>query len=367
QGVERLKGPILIHVITKKGKGYDPAETNPSKFHGLGPSRSDTDTSRNKEKTKYTEVFGKSLVELAGRDSKIVAITAAMPEGTGLTYFQKKFPDRFFDVGIAEQHAVTFAAGLAVSGHKPVCAIYSTFLQRAFDQVLHDVCLQRLPVVFCLDRGGIVGEDGPTHHGTFDISYLRHLPNLVVMAPKDEIEFRHMLHSAISYGKGPVAIRYPRAEGVGGKWTVQFKRINIGEAEVLVEGKDVWILALGSMVGPSLEAYSLLKEEGIEAGVVNARFAKPLDTDLLTNLAEKTETIVTVEENVLAGGFGSAVMEFFELADLRKVKIRRIGLPDKFIEHGERNQLLKLYGLASEKIATRIEEILGKAKRTAKL
>lgn len=363
QGVERLRGPVLIHVVTKKGKGYNPAETNPSKYHGLGPFLPATGATKQKEKIKYTEVFGRSLVELAERDSKIVAITAAMPEGTGLTYFQEKFPDRFFDVGIAEQHAVTFAAGLASSGYKPVCGIYSTFLQRAYDQVLHDICLQNLPVLFCLDRGGIVGEDGPTHHGNFDISYLRHLPNLVVMAPKDEREFRHMLYSAFSYQKGPVAIRYPRTEGVGVDWKVEFERMTFGEAEVLEEGEDVWILALGSMVYPSLEAVNSLRAESLNVGLVNARFVKPLDTNLLRNLAKTARTIITVEENVLAGGFGSSVMEFFELADLRNVRVKRIGLPDKFIEHGKRSQLLELYGLASEEIAMRVREILGKSKR----
>jgi 1-deoxy-D-xylulose-5-phosphate synthase len=356
QGVERLRGPILIHVVTKKGKGYNPAENNPSKFHGLGPFRPATGAAKQEGKIKYTEVFGRTLVELAEGDEKIVAITAAMPEGTGLTYFQERFPERFFDVGIAEQHAVTFAAGLASSGYRPVCGIYSTFLQRAYDQVLHDVCLQRLPVVFCLDRGGIVGEDGPTHHGSFDISYLRHLPNLVVMAPKDEREFRHMLYSAFSYGKGPVAIRYPRAEGVGVEWEEKFRPMRFGEAEILREGEDAWILALGSMVYPSLQAAEILKNEGRNVGVVNARFVKPLDDDLLKDIAKSSRPIITVEESALAGGYGSAVMESCELAGLPRVEILRIGLPDRFIEHGERSRLLRLYGLTSEEIATRIKE-----------
>nr|KXH70661.1 MAG: 1-deoxy-D-xylulose-5-phosphate synthase [Candidatus Thorarchaeota archaeon SMTZ1-83] len=363
QGVERLTGPVLIHVVTKKGKGYNPAETNPSKYHGLGPSLPTADAVVRKRSIKYTEVFGKSLVELAEHDSRIVAITAAMPEGTGLTYFQERFPERFFDVGIAEQHAVTFAAGLASSGYKPVCGIYSTFLQRAYDQVLHDICLQNLPVVFCLDRSGIVGEDGPTHHGNFDISYLRHLPNLVLMAPKDEREFRHMLYSAFSYETGPVAIRYPRAEGVGVEWKVKFELLDFGKAEVLREGEHASILALGSMVYPSLEAANLLSAEGIEVGVVNARFVKPLDTDLLTHLGKTTKTIITAEENALAGGFGSAVMEFFELADLGGVRTKRIGLPDRFIEHGKRSQLLKLYGLATEEIAARVRSVVEKRRR----
>ena len=365
-GVERLRGPVLIHVVTKKGKGYNPAETNPSKFHGLGPFRPATGAAKQKGKIKYTEVFGRTLVELAEADERIVAITAAMPEGTGLTHFQERFPRRFFDVGIAEQHAVTFAAGLAASGYKPVCGIYSTFLQRAYDQVLHDVCLQSLPVVFCLDRGGIVGEDGPTHHGNFDISYLRCLPNLVVMAPKDEREFRHMLYSAFSYGRGPVAIRYPRAEGVGVEWREKFRLIRFGEAEILKEGRDIWILAVGSMVYPSLEAAELLRGEGRDVGVVNARFVKPLDGDLLRNLAKRSRPLVTVEENVLAGGYGSAVMESSELAGLSNIEVLRIGLPDKFIEHGERGRLLRLYGLTSEEIALRIKKRFARRRRSVR-
>lgn len=362
QGIERLKGPVLIHVITKKGKGYNPAEIDPSKFHGLGPFRPSSGRAKKSGKAKYTEVFGRSLTDLAERDPKIVAITAAMPEGTGLVCFQERFPDRFFDVGIAEQHAVTFAAGLASSGHKPVCAIYSTFLQRAFDQVLHDVCLQNLPVVFCLDRGGIVGEDGPTHHGTFDISYLRQLPNLILMAPKDERELRNMLYSAVSYQKGPVAIRYPRGEGIGAEWRQEFEMIPFGEAEVLCEGKDGSILALGSMVAPSLEAAKVLKAKEVEVGVVNARFVKPLDGELLRKLLDKTRVILTVEENVLAGGFGSAVMEYCERAGLYGLMVKRIGLPDKFIEHGERSHLLELYGLTRTRIVEQMEEALCKAR-----
>ena len=344
--VKNLTGPILVHVLTTKGKGYQPAETDPTGFHGLG--KFDPDTGETKKSVSdvasYTEVFGDTLVRLAREDKRIVAITAAMPDGTGLVDFRSQFPDRFFDVGICEQHATTFAAGLASEGLKPVVTIYSTFLQRAYDQVLHDVCLQKLPVIFALDRGGIVGEDGETHQGLFDLSYLRHLPNMTLMAPKDEDELRHMLFTAMHH-PGPVAIRYPRGKGVGVDFSPILKKLTIGKAEVLREGDDLLILALGASVQRSLKAAQELEKQGFQATVVNARFVKPLDENLILTLAAQCGRVLTVEENVAQGGFGSAVLELFSDRGLMGLTVKRLAIPDMFMEHGAPDLLRAKYGL----------------------
>ncbi len=350
QNVKNLKGPILVHVLTTKGKGYEPAESDPTGFHGLG--RFDPDTGEAKksvgEVPSYTQVFGDTLVRLAQDDPKIVAITAAMPDGTGLVDFHKHFPNRFYDVGICEQHAITFAAGLALGGMRPVAAIYSTFMQRAYDQVLHDVCLQNLPVVLALDRGGVVGEDGETHQGLFDLSFLRHLPNLTLMAPKDENELRDMLYTAVEH-PGPIAVRYPRGKGVGVAFSSTLQKVPIGQAEVLREGEDLLILALGASVYPALAAAEKLEAHGFSATVVNARFVKPLDENLILTLAAKHGRVLTVEENVLAGGFGSAVLELLADRGLA-VAVKRLGIPDIFVEHGAPAILRQKYGLDADGI-----------------
>ncbi len=346
QNIKKLGGPILIHVITKKGKGYPPAEMNPSRFHGVPPFVIETGEFKNSQKNPptYTEVFGETLCQLAKENKRLIAITAAMQSGTGLEEFAIQFPHRFYDIGIAEQHAVTFAAGLALEGMRPVVAIYSTFLQRAYDQILQDVCLQKLPVVFALDRGGIVGEDGPTHHGVFDFSYLRHIPNLIVMVPKDENEFQHMIKTAMEC-PGPVAFRYPRGKGVGGGRDVSLQSIDIGKGEVLREGRDILIIAIGTTVYPSLRAAQRLAEVGIQAAVINSRFLKPLDANLLCDWAKKTGKVLTVEENVLQGGFGSAVLELFQERGLLSTQVKRLGIPDIFIEHGPQALLREKYGI----------------------
>ena len=347
QNIKKLRGPILVHVITKKGKGYPPAETNPDRFHGISPFVIETGEPKSDSKRNpisYTEVFGETLCQLARNDTRIVAITAAMQSGTGLEEFSTRFPERFYDIGIAEQHAVTFAAGLALEGMKPVVAIYSTFVQRAYDQVLQDVCLQNLPVVFALDRGGIVGEDGPTHHGLFDFSYLRHIPNLIVMVPKDENEFQHMIQTALECS-APVAFRYPRGKGEGVTRQTSLRSIDIGRGEVLREGKDILIIAIGVTVYPSLRAAEKLADVGIEAAVINARFLKPLDANLLCDRAKKTGKVLTVEENVLQGGFGSALLELFQERGLLSIQVKRLGVPDTFLEHGSQSLLRGKYGI----------------------
>ncbi len=344
KNVSKMRGPTLVHILTKKGKGYPPAEEKPDKFHGVSPET----VSKDKSVPTYTQVFSQTLLEIAEKEKDVVAITAAMPSGTGLDRFKERFPDRYFDVGIAEQHAVTFAAGLAKKGLKPVVAIYSTFLQRAYDQIVHDVALQELPVVFAIDRAGIVGEDGATHHGIFDLSYLRHIPNMVVAAPKDEEELRHLLFTAIKSNK-PFAVRYPRGKGYGTFLREPLKEIPIGSWEVLREGKDVAIFATGWTVYQAVKAAEILEEKGIRATVVNARFIKPLDEKLLSTLASNHRFIFTIEENTTKGGFGSAVDEF--LASESRVKIINIGIPDKFIEHGDQNLLRKLVGIDYEGIA----------------
>ena len=356
-----LKGPVLIHVLTKKGKGYGPAEKNPTYYHGVGSFEVTTGSPQKKvvePPPSYTKVFGDAMVDLARRDKRIFAITAAMPEGTGLNEFADLYPERFLDVGIAEQHAVTFAAGLATEGFKPVVAIYSTFLQRAFDQIIHDVCLTNLPVIFCIDRSGLVGEDGPTHHGHFDITYLRSLPNMTVMAPKDENELRHMLYTALEHS-GPVAIRYPRGIGTGAPLDKGYQKLTIGEAEILREGKDLLIIALGSMVSPSMEAAELLEEEGLSVGVVNCRFVKPLDKRL-AEYSSVAGKVLVVEENIWEGGLGGAILELFSDMGIRDLIVKRAGLPDKFIEHGPVSLLREKCGLDKLGIAKMARELCGK-------
>lgn len=349
--IKCLNEPVLLHVSTKKGKGYPPAEKNPVYFHGVGCFNADTGKSLNKQCTvpTYTQVFGETLLQLAKEDERIVAVTAAMPEGTGLVKFAEAYPDRFFDVGIAEQHAVTFAAGLAAEGLKPVVAIYSTFLQRAYDQILHDVCLEALPVVFAVDRGGIVGEDGATHNGVFDLSYLRSLPNMVLMAPKDENELVRMLTTSLAH-KGPVAVRYPRGEVEGVKTEKRDLPLPIGKGEVLQRGNDVLILAIGRSVSDALIAHATLAEQGISATVVNCRFVKPLDVDLIGALAREIPRIITVEENVRQGGFGSAVLECLSDQRTTGFHLECIGIPDIFVEHGPQKMLRSKYGIDASSI-----------------
>ncbi len=358
RNIKELDGPLLLHVMTTKGKGYKPAEDTPSKYHGVGTFNLATGKGADKPALKsYTDLFGETMIELAEADPKIIAITAAMPDGTGLTPFAKRFPLRFFDVGIAEQHAMTFAAGLAAGGYRPVTAIYSTFVQRAYDQVFHDICLQKLPVTIAMDRAGLVGDDGPTHHGAFDISYLRHLPDLTVMAPKDENELRHLLKTAI-YSDVPIALRYPRGPGYGVAMDSEVKTIKIGTGELLREGTDVTLIAIGSTVYPALHAAELLAGRGISAGVINARFVKPLDSELIRWAARQSGRIVTVEENALQGGFGSAVLELLYDSGLQDVNIRRLGLPDHFIEQGSQAQLRKITGIDAEGITSAVLEFM---------
>jgi 1-deoxy-D-xylulose-5-phosphate synthase len=351
--VKERPGPVLLHVRTVKGKGYAPAEKSPIAFHGVGPFDPETGAFRKKSGglPTYTKVFGQSLIEMAREMPELFAITAAMPEGTGLSDFSKLFPERFVDVGIAEQHAVTLAGGMAAQGLRPVVAIYSTFLQRAYDQVVHDICLQNLPVLFALDRGGLVGEDGPTHHGVFDISYLRHIPNMTLMAPKDENELRKMLWTALHL-PGPVAVRYPRGEALGVPIDPGFSALPVGKAEMLRDGHDMIFLAYGSMVSVAMEASRILVEDGIDAGVVNMRSAKPLDTELLSELSRQTSLLVTVEEGSVMGGFGSAVLEWLSASDLlSRVRVRMVGIPDHYVEHGAPAILRESVGLTAPKLA----------------
>lgn len=350
ENIKNLKGPVMLHIVTKKGKGYDLAEKDPITWHGPGKFDVKTGTMVKPSVVPppaYQKVFGNALLKLAKADPTIMTISAAMPEGTGTDVIRKELPSRFFDVGLAEEHAVTFAAGMACEGMKPVCAIYSTFLQRGFDQIEHDVALQKLPVVFCMDRAGLVGEDGPTHHGVFDFAYTRIIPHMVVMAPKDENELQHMLKTAL-YSGLPCSIRYPRGSGEDVPLDNDFQTLPIGKGEILKEGTDIQLLAIGSMVYPSLAAATLIEKEGVSCGVVNMRFVKPIDQELLRQLRQRTATFVTVEEHVLPGGFGSAVMEAMEGMDAR---IHRIGIPDRFVEHGPQNVLREMVGLSPEKVA----------------
>ncbi len=359
--VQNIPGPVLVHVLTKKGKGYEPAEKNPSKFHGLGPFDIETGApiqSKTPKPPTYTQIFSQTITRIAQDNPKVVAVTAAMPSGTGLDAFQKEFPERFFDVGIAEQHAVTFAAGMALEGLKPVVAIYSTFLQRAYDQIIHDVCLTKQPVLFAIDRGGLVGDDGPTHHGVFDLSFLRNIPNMVVMAPKDENELQHMIYTGIQHN-GPAAVRYPRGTGVGVSLDWQFSELPIGKAEILREGDDLAIIAVGQHVQTALRAAEQLEEEnGIKAAVINARFIKPIDRETITEFARGTGKIITIEENALAGGFGSAVLECLADEGMSHVKVKRLGLPDRFIDQGAQDLLRKSVGLDIDSVVKAATELV---------
>jgi 1-deoxy-D-xylulose-5-phosphate synthase len=365
QQIKDLGGPILVHAITQKGKGYDFTENDPLCAHGV--TRYDKipgDVPVRKGHPSYTSVYGKTVLDLARKDERIVAITAAMPDNTGLTEFGRVLPERMFDVGIAEQHGVTFAAGLATRGMIPMVTIYSTFLQRAYDQVIHDVAIQNLPVRFVLDRGGIAGEDGPTHHGSFDLSYLRLVPNFVIMAPKDENELRHMTRTLVDYNQGPIALRFPRGEGLGVPLDAELKALPIGKAEVVREGRDIVFFAIGAMVHPCVLAAEQLAARGVEAGVVNARFVKPLDTDLIDRVVAQGTPIVTVEDNALAGGFGSGVNEYLVERGFDIALVRNLGLPDRFIEHGERGELLAELGLGPDAIAESAAEFLAERRRT---
>src|SRR6185503_4121863 len=351
-------GPVIVHALTTKGKGFPGADTDYYRWHATGPFDLKTGkaVSSSAKAPTYTSVFGDVLCELMAKDSQIVALTAAMPDGTGVCKALEKFPERSFDVGIAEQHCVTFAAGLSCEGLKPVCAIYSTFLQRGFDQLVHDVCIQNLNVKFCLDRGGIAGGDGPTHHGLLDIAYLRSVPNIVLMAPKDEGEMRDMMFTMLEHD-GPAAMRYPRGNGVGVPLDREPQLLEIGKAEILRDGGEVAIIAYGSMVHPSMVAAENLAKANIEATVVNARFVKPLDASLLLALARTKRLIVTVEEDYLAGGFGSAVLELLEENGLQdKIRFVRMGIPDRLITHGDAKLLLAKYGLDADGIYNRVKE-----------
>ena len=363
--IANIEGPVLVHVRTKKGRGYMPAEDEPDKFHGISKFNKATgEPIKNPSAPpSYTEIFSRTMLELGYDNHSMVAITAAMPSGTGLKAFARQFPERFFDVGIAEEHAVTMAAGMAAAGAHPVVALYSTFAQRAYDQIVHDVCLQKLPVTLCLDRAGLVGADGPTHHGVFDYSYLRHIPGMVVMAPKDENELRDMLYTAVKY-EGPSAVRYPRGSATGAALSEGFRQLEIGKAELLSgDGRGVALLAVGSMVKQAAEAARLLNMANIKATVVNMRFIKPLDTAMLGWLLERQpELLVTLEENALAGGFGSAVLEFMADAE-KRCRVLRFGIEDKFIEHGSCPQLLEKCGLTPQQIADRIIENIGSMKK----
>lgn len=349
--LERIKSsssPTLMHVITKKGKGYKFSEKNPCFFHGVGPFEIETGSQISPQSIQaYNTVFGKILCELAAKDDRVVAITAAMKEGTGLNNFADRYPDRFYDVGIAEPHAVTFAAGLATRGIRPVVAIYSTFLQRAYDQILHDVCLQKLPVVFAIDRSGIVGEDGPTHNGLFDLSYLRHIPNLVVMAPKDGDELRLMLEFALHH-EGPSAIRFPRGRIPAAAG--QYPELVLGTGEIVKKGTDIALIAVGNCVMPAVKASERLKKIGVHATVVNARFIKPIDKELFLSLSSQIPRFITIEENVLQGGFGSAILELLNESEIQHVRVKRLGIRDRFIEQGAPDRLRTKYGIDEQGI-----------------
>jgi len=361
RNIKDFTWPVLVHVITKKGKGCEFAECNPSQYHGTPPFDPETGKAAVKKQKvmSYTEVFGQTMVKLAEDNEKLVAITAAMSDGTGLEQFAAQYPERFFDVGIAESHGITFACGLAAEGMRPVAAIYSTFMQRAYDQVMHDLCLQNLPVTLALDRAGLVGEDGPTHHGVFDIAYLRHLPNMVIMSPKDENELQHMLKTALEHN-GPAAVRYPRGTGLGVPMDQELRQLPLGKGELIREGDDLVIIAIGNMVKPAIEAADRLKAGGISAAMVNARFIKPLDEELILRLAKRSGRVVTIEEHALQGGFGSAVLECIEDNRLSAVKVLRIGLPDKFIEHGTQAVLRQKYGLDAEGIFASVTDFMEK-------
>ncbi len=351
---KNIDEPSLIHVITKKGKGYAPAENDPDKFHGASPFKIETGETIKKSKSpKYSNILGSFLTELAETDDKILAITAAMPSGTGLCRFKKRFPKRFFDVGIAEQHGVTLAAGMAAEGFKPFFAVYSTFLQRGYDQVLHDVCIQNLPVVFAIDRAGLVGNDGETHHGVFDLSYLTHIPNISIMAPKDRIEFEQMLKFASKYEKGPMVIRYPRGASCDLSNISNNYNIELGLSEVIHEGKDIAVIAVGEMVEYAVDVMKNLNEQNIDITLVNARFIKPLDENLILELIKEHNFIITYEDNSVIGGFGSYINNLL-IKNSYKGEIINIGIPDKFIEHGNVDQLFKQYNMDVDSVTNMI-------------
>ncbi|MFA6440312.1 MAG: 1-deoxy-D-xylulose-5-phosphate synthase [Bacteriovoracaceae bacterium] len=357
QHVKELKGPILLHLNTEKGKGYEPAEKDASKLHGVTPFDKETGISpKSTAPAAYTKIFGSALLEICRSNAKVVGITAAMPDGTGLDILQQAMPERFFDVGIAEQHAVTFAAGMATEGYVPIVAIYSTFLQRAFDQIIHDVSLQDLHVVFVLDRAGLVGADGPTHHGALDLSYLRCIPKMVIMAPKDENELRDMLLTAVEQKNCPVAIRYPRGNSLGLPLKSKMEIIPIGKSETVRSGQDVAILAVGTMVTQSLKAAELLEKEGILAEVVNMRFIKPIDTNTLAEIAQRFTQIITVEENSVVGGFGSAVLEALAAMNKTNIAVKVHGLVDGYVTHGTPTELLHSSKLDGHGIAEIVKE-----------
>lgn len=356
--IKRLHGPILVHVLSTKGKGYKFAEDDSTKFHGLGSFCRETGDTPANAAPSYTEIFGKALVELAAKDKKIVGITAAMAHGTGLIHLARTFKDRFFDVGIAEQHAVTFGCGLALEGFKPVIAIYSTFLQRAYDQVIHDAALQNIPIKLILDRGGLVGADGPTHHGSFDLSYLRLIPGIVIMTPKDENELRDMLFTAMEYNGGPVVLRYPRGQSLGLPLKPDFDLLEIGKAELLQQGKDLTFVAAGDLVQTAMQAADLLKKQGLSVRVINARFIKPLDSEMILTAAAETDAVVTLENNSIIGGLGGAVAELISENGLR-VRFRRCGLPDRFVTHGAVSRLFEDLALDAESLASSVRGWLG--------
>jgi 1-deoxy-D-xylulose-5-phosphate synthase len=363
QEVKNLPGPILVHVLTEKGKGYKPAEADEQRLHGVTPFDKDTGVSTKKAggPPAYTKVFGDAVVQLAKRTPNVVGITAAMPDGTGLDRLQREMPDRFYDVGIAEQHGVTFAAGLATQGCVPIVAIYSTFLQRAYDQIVHDVALQHLHVVFALDRAGVVGADGPTHHGVFDLSYLRSIPGMVIMAPKDENELRDMLYTAVGHAGGPVALRYPRGNGLGVPMKEGFDALEIGKAETLRSGSDIALLAVGELVAPAQQAAAALAHEGIECEVVNMRFIKPLDTALLDDIGSRFHQVLTLEDNSVVGGFGGAVCEYFASREKNDVRVTVHGIPDRFVDHGSPAELAAELGLDGPGIASAVRSVLSAA------
>lgn len=362
--VLKMKGPVLLHLITKKGLGYQPAVKNPIWFHACPAFVRETGAPAKKAaRPSYTQIAIESLVKLAREDKRIIAITAAMCEGTGLNIFEKEFPDRLYDVGIAEQHAITFAAGLATQGMRPVVSMYSTFLQRAYDQVVHDVATQNLPVTLCIDRGGLVAEDGTTHHGAFDYAYLRHVPNMVVMAPKDENELQHMLRTALQYD-GPASVRYPRGVSLGVEMDATMETLPIGKGEVLREGTDIAIVAIGVPVWHAVKAAERLSQEGVSTAVVNGRFVKPLDRELIINVAKQVRYVVTVEEGCKMGGFGSAVLEALSDAGITDVRTKVIGLPDWYIEQGPQDLLRERYGLTAEGIYQSVKELIGKTPET---
>jgi 1-deoxy-D-xylulose-5-phosphate synthase len=367
ENVKKIEGPTLVHMMTKKGKGYLPAEKEPIKFHAVAPFHVLTGKAK-KEKgpiPTYTDIFGQSLLRLATENPKVVSITAAMGSGTGIDKVQRELPTRTYDVGIAEQHAVTFAGGMATEGYIPVVAIYSTFLQRGYDEILHDVCLQNLHVVFALDRGGLVGADGPTHHGVFDFAYMRSMPNLVIMAPKDENELQHMLRTAVDHS-GPISLRYPRGEGWGVALDTEMKSLPIGKAELLRDGSDVVIAAIGQTVLPALKAAQELAPLGINAAVVNARFVKPLDGELFGALLNRIPRLITVEDHAIAGGFGSALIEFLADENITGVEIKRLGVPDRFIPHGTQDELRKLCGFDKDAIAQAALQIMRRPKKKSR-